>query len=352
MSMRLRWGALLALVLAAGAASSFAQAPVDGSDAGAPEAAAPAAGAADPIDARITQANGDVYVHYASDPDGQFAQAAAGTPLQEGDLVRTGQGATAEVSLDGTSVIDVNENSDFVVRSLDRGNASFELGIGSFVAKLKKLLQGQNLSFATPTAVAAVRGTELGISFETDDQPAHVGVFDEGHVVVQAQGGATVALDPGQETEVGVGAAPSAPGPLRVLAVWRPRLAAVRARQAVLFRTWRPWSPAQRMAFRRRFLARPRLAAGQLRGVRADRMNRVYRGFQRRQAVQGRLRQAAQRRQGRAAMQARRAQRQRMQQQRRQRMQQRRRSMQQRRQPQRRRPNAPRKKAGARARER
>ena len=39
-----------------------------------------------------------------------------------------------------------------------------------------------------PGAVAAVRGTELGVSQAGDDSPAQVGVFDEGHVSVTKPG--------------------------------------------------------------------------------------------------------------------------------------------------------------------
>lgn len=267
---------LAAVLLAASACAAYASAqPADEPD----ESGA--------IEARLTDVQGPVYVHYADAPEGEFQAAEADSPLEEGDVVRTGEGAQAEIGLDGASVVTVAENSDFAVSSLDKKDARFDLGIGSFVAKLKKLLPGQNLQFRTVTAVAAVRGTELGMSQDGDDQPAHVGVFDEGHVLVQSQGrGGFVPLDPGQETEVSKGAAPSKPAPLRALAGHRSFLQNIRRRQSLLSQTWRPRPRSQRLQMRRRLLQRPRMKGQQLRGVRPDRANRRMARRQRKQQRQ------------------------------------------------------------------
>ena len=274
--MRKRALRLLAVsILAAAACAAYSAAqPYDGGASASQDGAQAGSGR---IEARLTAAQGPVYVHLADDPEGEYRQAQTDAPLDEGDVVRTGEGASAEVALDGGSVVSIDQNTDFIVRSLDKSDARFTLGIGSIIAKLKKLLPGQNLSFRTPTAVAAVRGTELGLSQDGDDSPAHVGVFDEGHVLVQSRGqSGYVALDPGQETEVAKGAAPTRPQPLRYLAARRALLGRLRARQRFLLRTWRPRSRAERMRLRRRWLALPRLRGAQLRGVRADRAARVY----------------------------------------------------------------------------
>jgi len=217
------------------------------------------------LEARLSRVEGAVYLHVSGQPDDQFVEAQEGEELAQGDLVKTGEDGRAEITLEGPSVIDVSPNTDFTLDSLAPQDTVFGLSLGSFIAKIKKLADSQQMHFATPTAVAAVRGTELSVEAGADGRPAHVGVFDEGHVAVTAPGVAgQTELGPGQESEIRAGAAPGQPRPLSALLAGRSRLAAVRQRQQYWRSHWRARPAAQRRAMRqalmrRRFIRREQL---------------------------------------------------------------------------------------------
>ncbi len=223
------------------------------------------------LEARLTSVTGTVYLHLHGQPDGDYIQAQAGASLEEGDVVRTGDDGSAEVTFQGPSVVDLTPNTDFAVKSLAPDDAEFDLGLGTLIAKIQHLLEGRQLRFATPTAIAAVRGTELGVSQDGNDEPARVGVYDEGRVSVSEPGQeAQVQLGPGQETEVYRGRPPQAPRPLRALAVYRARFQALRRRQAYWRAHWRPRSRARLRALRRALLRRPVVKARLLHRVRVE----------------------------------------------------------------------------------
>ena len=228
--------ALSALALLA--ASAFAQ--------GAPDAS---------YDARLTAVAGEVAVYSASDPS-EPAQAESGMFLEEGDRVVVSSGSSAELSFDGKSLIDLNENADFTLTSLSRARAELSLAFGSLIAKIQKL-GDDNLEVRTPAAVAAVRGTEFGVEAGSGGADAHVGVFDEGRVEVTGQAGMQV-LTPNQETSVRRGGAPEAPHPLRRFLARRAAMRAALRRLAFVRAHWRRVSAARRRAMRRRAWARQR----------------------------------------------------------------------------------------------
>lgn len=221
------------------------------------------------LEARLSRVEGSVHLHVGGQPDDQLVEAQEGEELGEGDLIKTGQDGRAEITLEGPSVIDVAPNTDFTVKSLAPQDTVFGLDLGSFIAKIKKLADSQQMHFATPTAVAAVRGTELSVAAGGDGQPAHVGVFDEGHVAVTSPGFAgETQLGPGQESEIRSGGPPSAARPLTALLAGRSRLAAIRRRQAYWRSHWRARPPAQRRAMRQAFMRR--------RAIRRERLQRLH----------------------------------------------------------------------------
>ncbi|UPT72573.1 MAG: methylmalonyl-CoA mutase family protein [Elusimicrobiota bacterium] len=158
-------------------------------------------------DARLGDVSGDVSVQPA---DGSpEVSGEADMPLEEGDRVVVGEGGSAEVALDGGSLITVREKSDLKIEKSDKADSSFFLAAGSLLAKIQKL-GTQRFRVRTTSAVAAVRGTEFGV--EVDGEDSHVGVFDEGKVeVTGAAGGTPELLISNQETSVAKGAAPSTP---------------------------------------------------------------------------------------------------------------------------------------------
>lgn len=210
--------------------------------------------AQDKWDARLGAVSGDVTVVPA---DGSpEASGEAGMPLEEGDRVVTAEGGSAEVALDGGSLIAVRENSDFKLEKTVKAESSFFLAAGALLAKIQKLGE-QRLRVRTPTAVAAVRGTEFGV--EVDGEESHVGVFDEGKVEVsEAQGGAPELLISNQETSVRKGAAPGHAAQLKRFMAHRAQMRGQGRRLAALKAKWKALPPEQRVEARKKAFERMR----------------------------------------------------------------------------------------------
>ncbi|MBI4375016.1 MAG: FecR domain-containing protein [Elusimicrobia bacterium] len=208
-------------------------------------------------DVRLTQVSGEVMV-FVSGEDAEGIPAAADMPLQEGDRVVTGEGASAEISLGGEHVISLRERSDFTLVSPRRSQTLLSLALGTLLGKLQALAAGQALSVRTPTAVASVRGTEFGVEFDSDAGQTYVAVFDEGEVAVQSEAGGQIeTLRSNQETRV---ARAQPPLPAYHLRRLRPRREymrhQLRPRLATLRRGWRQLPPAERMRLRRETIDR------------------------------------------------------------------------------------------------
>jgi hypothetical protein len=257
-----------AFVLAFSAGMALAQ------DSGAADADAPQR------EARLVGVSGTVYLHLHEHPDDEFVPAAADASLAAGDMVRTGSDGSAELALDGDSIIELGHGTDFIVNSLDSNQTEFHLGLGSLLAKLRSLTGAEGMSFRTSNSVAAVRGTELGVASADDGQPTQVGVFDEGHVAVQSAGAAgEVQLGPGQETQALRGSAPAQAHPLRALAAGSGHMSMVRQRLSTVRRSWKPRSPAQQSAARGKLLGRKRTPGSKLKGVPAGMKARNYKAL-------------------------------------------------------------------------
>ena len=205
-------------------------------------------------DARLASTTGDVTV-LAADGSPE-ASGEAGMPLEEGDRVVVGEGGSADVALDGGSLITVRENSDFKLEKTSKTESTFFLAAGSLLAKIQKLGE-QRMRVRTPGAVAAVRGTEFGV--EVDGQDSHVGVFDEGKVeVTGAAGGAPELLISNQETSVKKGQAPAHAAQLQRFMAHRAQMRGQRRRLAAIKSKWKALPVAQRQEMRRSMMERMR----------------------------------------------------------------------------------------------
>ena len=217
-------------------------------------AAAQDAATSDHWDARITAVTGEVVVHPAG--GGDEVSAEAEMPLEEGDRVVTSAGASAEVALDGGSLIALRESTDFTLENTRKNASIFSVALGSILAKIQKL-GSQSLSVRTPSSVAAVRGTEFGVDVEGEQ--SHVGVFDEGRVEVRSPaGGAPAVLTPNQETSVARGQAPQKVVPLTRFAARRGMMRAHVTRLAAVRQHWKAMPAAQRRNVRAKALKRLR----------------------------------------------------------------------------------------------
>lgn len=215
--------------------------------------AAPARAQEEKWDARIAAVSGDVVVRSAD--GGAEASAEAGMPLEEGDQVVAAADSSAEVALDGSNLITVRENSEFVIEKVAKSDATFFLKIGSLLAKIQKL--GENrLRVKTPTAVAAVRGTELGV--EVEGESSYVGVFDEGKVEVTSDTGETELLISNQETTVVKGKGPLNATQLQRFVRSRARMRGHGRRISTIRAKWKALPAQERLELRKKVIEQMR----------------------------------------------------------------------------------------------
>jgi hypothetical protein len=253
-------------------------------------------------DARLGAVKGEVTV-YSADGDQDGASGEDGMPLEAGDRVVTAEGASAEVVLDGGSLITLRESTDFKVEATAKSDSVFSLAFGSLLAKIQKLGE-QRMRVRTGTAVAAVRGTEFGVEVEGDE--THVGVFDEGKVEVSAaDGGPAELLISNQETRVAKGAKPLGAYQLQRLMRHRALMRGHGRRLAAIRKSWKALPPAQRLELRKKMQERLRerrrsLLEKRKQGAdkRGDRRPRVNERVERQKRIMNERRERSRRRQG------------------------------------------------------
>ncbi len=205
-------------------------------------------------EARLTETRGEVTLYTAEEPEG--APAEKDMPLETGDRIRTGEDSSAEVSLDGQHVVSLRENTDFTLSAARAAETELKIALGSLLAKIGALFGSESLRVRTPTAVAAVRGTEFGVEVPSDREETTVGVFDEGKLEVSGEAGAPEILIANQETLVARGARPLPAYQLKRLVRHRAFMRGLRRRAQSLRRAWRALPPEERRELRQRLIER------------------------------------------------------------------------------------------------
>ncbi len=119
--------------------------------------------------AKIMFALGDVKVKTGE----TWSNALVKMKLTEGNEIKTGPGSQCNIVVGRESYISVKEKSHLVLATLFKDvsgmeSSSVELKIGKSVLNPKKLLKGESFSVKTPTAIAAVRGTEFIIESQPE----------------------------------------------------------------------------------------------------------------------------------------------------------------------------------------
>jgi hypothetical protein len=145
-------------------------------------------------------------------------------PTGEGDEVKTGVNSSAELTLDEGSKIDISPRTAVKVSRLytdlkTGGNrSSFKLDGGRIFAKVSKTERNSRFSIRTPTAVAAVSGTDFIVEVE-EDKVTKVAVIDGSVQVAPSTGeeeeeeisAPAVEVRAGESVQVASGQMPLAP---------------------------------------------------------------------------------------------------------------------------------------------
>ena len=188
---------LLALVFSLCAAAHAQSAPPpDPADADAPAAA----DAGDPPSrvARLSYQAGDLGLLPAGEKD--WSDASVNRPLTTGDRLSSGQGARAELDLDG-GALRIAQNTDFGFLALNDQMTQVELTQGTLNVAVRQLGEGESYEIDTPTVALVIDqpGT-YRVDISGDGKATRVTDFD-GNAVVYGQNGAQRAVDSGSRYE-------------------------------------------------------------------------------------------------------------------------------------------------------
>ena len=108
-------------------------------------------------------------VEYLAPNSDVWEEATNGRSLPEGTVVKTDKNARADIKFSNDMVIRLAGGSKIVLSSATIRRKIIRLEEGSIYGHFKREFQDQNIKVVTPTAVASVRGTELGFELmETD----------------------------------------------------------------------------------------------------------------------------------------------------------------------------------------
>jgi len=105
---------------------------------------------------------------------------AIGDAISENDTIVTGAQSSCDIKI-GTSIVRVKEKSKMIFSSLamkdNVENTSLDLSEGRILCKPKKLLKDESFTVKTPTAIAAVRGTEFTVEADAN-KTTRIKVYD------------------------------------------------------------------------------------------------------------------------------------------------------------------------------
>ncbi len=109
---------------------------------------------------RITFIIGDAY--FREGPKAQWKIAVVGQTLYKGYEIKTDPDSRMDIRLHDNTAIQLSGNSEMSIDSLTVRKLSLNIHAGSLYGKFDKLFKEHDLQVKTPTAFAAIRGTDLG----------------------------------------------------------------------------------------------------------------------------------------------------------------------------------------------
>jgi hypothetical protein len=142
---------------------------------------------------------GQVEAHTSQTDD--FVPASLGTTLFVGGETRTGEDGKARLDLtpEGT-IIRVVGNSSFTLVDLSGDQANPTSKIKLFFGEIFIILKGGSLEVQTPSGVAAVQGSLLGISYDPEKKTVTATCL-EGHCSLSNEEG-TIELEDGEAADI------------------------------------------------------------------------------------------------------------------------------------------------------
>lgn len=135
----------------------------------------------------------------------QSLPAQVGTSLQTGDILNTSPDGTLDLALNDVAGARVLPSSEFSIESGSSANMKLKIKEGNAILNLKKLPEGSTFQVETPTAVAAVRGTQFWGRVVAQDPANPVTTFAvrEGMVeIVEKSTGKVFNLEKGQALDI------------------------------------------------------------------------------------------------------------------------------------------------------
>jgi FecR protein. len=126
--------------------------------------------------ARITRLEGMVSI--MRNGSNEWRAARPSTPLEVGDQVYAREESFAEIRYSIGTVLRMDEKTKITITASSEQTIKTRNGVGDVWVNMKKLLtKGKEFEVATPTAVAAIRGTVFQMS-STPDSTASVSVYN------------------------------------------------------------------------------------------------------------------------------------------------------------------------------
>ncbi len=147
------------------------------------------------------------------DRAGQSSPAVAGATLEKGDILRTEEGAQADVSMNGLAGFRLLASSDMTLEETEKTDMKLKIVKGNVILNLQKLPKDTAFAMDTPSAVAAVRGTQFWgrVDAPTPDTSVTTLAVREGTVAVTVKSsGEIFMIQEGQALDIPVGVSTAA----------------------------------------------------------------------------------------------------------------------------------------------